>query len=299
MSSTPTSPIRFRVDPANPGQFFACCGLLELADRLWSGAEAWFGNDGQTFFLCPYRPDTLLDWTPSGFAGAIAECCLTNTMTESQIRRRDELASMSKKARKSNTDLETEKKALDKLWREAPLILHEPFKLRLDWFLDERSGGSVFKTWAGQQSVFEIARGLKAAVEDGTWHQMPSEEWLVKHEQTEGLPFNFDSDLGGLGSDLDVGFSFDPLKSIHIQARPLIEFAGFIGLQRFRPARINVENHFRYHLWFDPLLPEVAASAACGLTKPSNSRAFQFRLLYRTKYLKSFLPAIPFERRQQ
>ncbi|TWW08183.1 hypothetical protein E3A20_26890, partial [Planctomyces bekefii] len=22
------------VDPTNPGQFFACCGLLELADRL-------------------------------------------------------------------------------------------------------------------------------------------------------------------------------------------------------------------------------------------------------------------------
>src|SRR2546423_6559311 len=31
------------VDPANPGQFFACCGLLELADRLWDGAEGWFG----------------------------------------------------------------------------------------------------------------------------------------------------------------------------------------------------------------------------------------------------------------
>lgn len=30
------------VDLANPGQFFACCGLLELADRLWPGAEGWF-----------------------------------------------------------------------------------------------------------------------------------------------------------------------------------------------------------------------------------------------------------------
>ena len=29
--------IRIAVDPTNPGQFFACCGLLELADRLWSG----------------------------------------------------------------------------------------------------------------------------------------------------------------------------------------------------------------------------------------------------------------------
>jgi CRISPR-associated protein Csb3 len=32
-------PIRIPVDLTNPGQFFACCGLLELANRLWPGAE--------------------------------------------------------------------------------------------------------------------------------------------------------------------------------------------------------------------------------------------------------------------
>ena len=32
--------IQLNVDPTNPGQFFACCGLLELADRLRDGAEA-------------------------------------------------------------------------------------------------------------------------------------------------------------------------------------------------------------------------------------------------------------------
>jgi CRISPR-associated protein Csb3 len=30
------------VNLQNPGQFFACCGLLEIADRLWNGAEGWF-----------------------------------------------------------------------------------------------------------------------------------------------------------------------------------------------------------------------------------------------------------------
>src|SRR5947199_155278 len=34
--------IRINVAPSNPGQFFDCCGLLELADRLWPGAEGWF-----------------------------------------------------------------------------------------------------------------------------------------------------------------------------------------------------------------------------------------------------------------
>jgi CRISPR-associated endonuclease/helicase Cas3 len=41
-SPHPEPTIHVTVDPANPGQFFACCGLLELADRLWPGAEAYF-----------------------------------------------------------------------------------------------------------------------------------------------------------------------------------------------------------------------------------------------------------------
>ena len=40
--SNPKPTIRINVDVTNPGQFFACCGLLELADRLWPGTEGWF-----------------------------------------------------------------------------------------------------------------------------------------------------------------------------------------------------------------------------------------------------------------
>ena len=40
--SKPEPSIRVNVDVTNPGQFFACRGLLELADRLWPGAEGWF-----------------------------------------------------------------------------------------------------------------------------------------------------------------------------------------------------------------------------------------------------------------
>ena len=43
--SKPEASIRVNVDVTNPGQFFACCGLLELADRLWPGAEGWFKRD--------------------------------------------------------------------------------------------------------------------------------------------------------------------------------------------------------------------------------------------------------------
>src|SRR5262245_64976714 len=53
----PVPSIRVNVDVTNPGQFFACCGLLELADRLWPGAEGWF--DGRVFYIA--CGGTLLD----------------------------------------------------------------------------------------------------------------------------------------------------------------------------------------------------------------------------------------------
>ncbi len=38
----PTPGISINVDLTNPGQFFACCGLLELTHRLRPGVEGWF-----------------------------------------------------------------------------------------------------------------------------------------------------------------------------------------------------------------------------------------------------------------
>lgn len=290
MTPSPEPAIRVGVDPTNPGQYFACCGLLELADRFWDGAEGWFSNEGDHFFVRPISASA--DLGGADFFETLASCPLSNTMTESQLRRRDELSRMPKKDIKKDPSIEAEKKALDTLWREAPLRLREPFNLCLDWFQDERAGGDAFKTWAGQQSVFEIARGMKALAETALKSMLP-EDWLRHRMNSDSVPFNFDADLGGMGSDRDVGFSLDPLKTIKVQTRPFLEFFSFVGLQRFRPLRIARENRYRFSLWPDPLVPEVASIAACGLLQSSVSRAYEFRLLYRTKYLKSFLPANP------
>lgn len=295
MRTAQQTAICISVDPANPGQFFACCGLLELADRLWKGAEGWFESEGRCFFLMPKQINSSQDYTLSQLLTKIRQCELTNTMTEAQHTSREQLSKMSKKQIKSDPSLEAEKKALDKLWREAPIVLKAPFDFCVDWFANERTGGSIFKTWAGQQSVFDISMNMKAPSGMDIC-QLTPDELLKKRVANSSLPFNFDSDLGGIGSDLDVGFSFDPLKTIKIQSRPMLEFFAFIGLQRFRPLRINSENKYQYFFWTLPLLPDVAAVAAAGLLETTYVRAYEFSLLYRTKYLKSFLPATPIER---
>jgi len=280
------------VDPTNPGQFFACCGLLELADRLWQGAEGWF--ELQQFCLQPVADEKQPTATPAGLIDQLARCRVTNSMTDAQLGRLAELSKMKAKERAKSDELEVEKKALDSLRRESPIRLHAPFNLLIDWFVDERAGGSRFKTWAGQQSVIDITEGMHRPLLSGVWNETPPNAWLSRSVSADDLPFNFDSGLSGQGSALDAGFSFDAF-GFKMPSRPLLELAAFVGLQRFRPMPVPNENLYRFDLWPIPLLPPAASAAACGAAVGINARRYEFRLLYRTKYLKSFLPAQPYQ----
>src|SRR6476646_1225323 len=93
------------MDLTNPGQFFACCGLLELADRLWPGAEGWF--EKREFKL-------RLNSSFCSLADMLRQATVANTMSIVQKSRLEELSSMSKKDR-DKAGLEDEKKALDTL----------------------------------------------------------------------------------------------------------------------------------------------------------------------------------------
>lgn len=277
--------IAIPVDLTNPGQFFACCGLLELADRLWPGAEGWF--DGQSFLM---RTD---NGSLQAILAALRSCTVSNTMTDEQFARLEVLSQMSKKQQVEG-DLKNEKKQLESLRRELPIVLNGSIRFLIDWFTDDFTGGSRFKTWAGQQSVLDITKamhgGMSSAGCDEFWAPV----------RRLGLPFNFDSDLGGQGSAIDIGFSFDPLagsEATRIEGicKPTLEFLCFLGLQRFRPREIPRQNRFIYSAWKSPLPPSVASAVVCGSVNIDALCLFEFKLLYRTKYLKSFLPAVPFQ----
>ena len=282
---TPT--ITVPVDLTNPGQFFACCGLLELASRMDVQAVAWFTNE--EFRLAAAHPLQDVIWR-------LQHTTIENTMTPAQSARLDELSAMTTRDRESIEGAKNERKSLESLRRELPIVLAGDTSLLIDWFTDEFTGGARFKTWAGQQSVLDIARamhdGLSAA-------GIAEESSLWNSIRGIGLPFSFDSDLGAQGSALDIGFSFDPLASsettrIRGMSRPALELLAFIGLQRFRPRGI-AGNRFIYAAWPSPLPASVAAAAACQAVSFRDAPVYEFRLLYRTKYLKSFLPAIPFQ----
>jgi CRISPR-associated protein Csb3 len=301
MSPAGEASISVRVDPTNPGQFFACCGLLELADRLWGGAEGWFDQAASNFLIRSTATSVITE--PTDLLKSISRMQLKNEMTESQLQRRKELTRTKKQSvdPRERENLDEEKKKLDALWREASVLLPAPFNLRLDWFLDSRTGGTAFKTWGGQQSVADISFSLHAVLKKPFWDSVSPSEWLCKRVNADCLPFNFDCDLAGVGSDIDLGFSLDPLRAtkasaIPVLIRPLLEFLAFVGLQRFRPLELGAnlprsERQYRFSVWLEPAPPQLAGFLASSVDSSACSRTFQFGILYRTDYLKSFLPA--------
>jgi CRISPR-associated protein Csb3 len=280
--------IRVNVDVTNPGQFFACCGLLELADRLWDGAEGTFSLSGSEFRIFCQSDST--NNTASELLRNIANCVISSTMEEEQISRLKKLLNQ-KKTTLSQHD-RGEKLFLRGLWDRERIRLGEPFNVGIDWWTDTLAGGSRFKTWAGKQFVIDLVRGMQSAIQTDSWQSTPSTRWLHEPTQHGSLPFYFDADIGGQSSSIDVGFSLDSLK-MKSRTRPLVELAAFVGLQRFRPRHDQTSKTFEYGAWTDPLPPTLASIACNGALQHTTTRHYQFRLLYRTKYLKSFLPSIP------
>jgi CRISPR-associated protein Csb3 len=289
--STPEPTIRVRLDPLNPGQFFACCGLLELADRAWTGgAEGWFEEPADFFCIAPFARTEGEDHGASALLARLGASTLSSALMSDAERAR--LNELSDKKVNITPATEDERARLEELWdraKDGPLALGEPFNLRIAWHLDDAAGGSRFKTWAGQQTLVPIAKNLKAAA-DQAQVDATGGDWLL----TRAVCANsLHVDVPAAGSDIDVGFSFDPLKIASANRRVFVELLALIGLARFRPRRFGRENLHGYATWTVPLTPEVAAAAACGAMKDMVCRAFEFRLLFRTKYLKSFMPAQP------
>jgi CRISPR-associated protein Csb3 len=127
--------IRVAVDPTNPGQFFACCGLLELADRLWPDAEGWFA-DGWFSIQSGHEDATL-----ANLSARLQEAGLSGALTPELWSEREQLEEKKRKLKKERKALsekeEARRKELGKLYREGNLYLGKPFNLLLDWWQSE------------------------------------------------------------------------------------------------------------------------------------------------------------------
>lgn len=240
--------ITVNVDVTNPGQFFACCGLLELADRLWPGAEGWFAE--RSFYINCDRSVT----SANGLISELLNCPeLQRGVTKKSV-------------------LKGSKQKL------LPFSVTFPESiLRIDWWRDEISlptkdshetcAKSEFKTWAGNQSPQQIIYdklipALRRIIDS------ESSDWLHCRFPLSG---RFGLDHTSAVTSLDVGWSPDKQR-ITVNTSPAIELFGMIGLQRFRPIATNRRRTFMYHTWSIPA-SVITAPALVGAAIPQTGSA--------------------------
>jgi CRISPR-associated protein Csb3 len=271
--------ITIPVDLANPGQFFACCGLLELADRLWPGAEGWFER----------REFCVLTIGQSNSLTELLEAARTlktwvDKSLEDPLQEEDD----------DGQSVESEK--------EPPF---KPFELRsddgrisilLDWWSDKS-----LKPWAGSMKDRVILRAMLAAINPAS--NAPFDDLRAVFDpvkaptqSTDGKrprklnpkkrePFYFDPRRGNKSHPLDSGFSPDTHK-MESQCCPALEALCFIGLQRARPASTGTANQSRYTVWTQHITANLVGPVTCGFVPIPGSLNYVFDNYFRTDQRK-------------
>jgi len=285
---TPEPNFSVDVDVANPGQFFACCGLLELAHRLWPGAEGWFcANDSVFAIVAAANMPAPLNHLISGLSKSSI-----SALSEAQRQEMKELEDERRSVRAQGQQLPPEKETrLQKLGTEARkgrILLGQPFDLILSWWQTSDDDPASPKTWAGRQELHKIARAAQDALPtSGDLRELfdhacvlrkPKEYASGNRQHDDAVePFYFDARR--FAHPLDAGFSLDE-QDAETVARPAVELLSLIGLQRFRPAS-PAKLFFDYWTWRQPLSAPVAAGVACGAVPISARQRYRFRLRFR------------------
>jgi len=243
------SDLSINIDPLNPGQFYACAGLMELLSFSSS-------NLTSRFLLNEKRPRrgafeirsadaiplplTLENLRSAGFASLLP---LNHDPSE--------------EAPAATLPIE---------------VSLNSQKILLDWWLDEfQLRANSLKCWAGQVTSLRLFTEIAQQVD-------PAADCATLFDQPLASSTRFGVDPRSSWNALDAGYSPNEQNQSAI-GYPIVEILAAFGLQRFRPLIRSREN-VPYHLWREwlPLpLAAVAANAPWpGL--PSSSFAFSIEL---------------------
>jgi hypothetical protein len=247
------------VNSANPGQFFACCGLLELADRVCDGAEGWF--EGAEFRIeCTVTLEELLACLVIDPPKEVTN--LDNDLTVKRI-----IAPL-----RFTLDGGASYSLTVDAWTQIGIEKGKPVL----------SPNRPWNFWSGQQKSFDIWSDLRAAlVRQLPLLQGPEAKSILG--QRMPLTGRFGFDPGAAWNALDVGFSPNT-QQMPVASSPATEMLAAIGIQRFRPAFSDDLKSFLYATWGQPLLPSAAAAAASSLVLVMPAERFRGHVVDRGQY---------------
>lgn len=280
--TTPEPTITVAVDVTNPGQFFACCGLLELADRLWpeDGVTGWFESSPRQFCIAAGRTRTLHELLAKAqqteFLGEVTE----------------------------DSEEEDEESESDAPFE--PLEVAAPYRLLLDWWQD-----IDLKPWAGSMNARNIAVAMCRAIDSECADplnqsqvvlEVPAGPHLTKAGKPKPRkpkePFQLDARRGASALGRDIGFMPDTLKKKYktpMFAQPAVEFLALVGLQRCRPRPTDRPRVYDYYTWAQPCQVQLLPVVVTGQLGDPLARGYRFENAFRTGQLKhkAYMPASP------
>ena len=262
-----------KVDVTNPGQFYACCGLMELAAVIDKDVHAHFESSTFSLTKCTQRDV----WSVLG------ELSVRVDMPRMLLDELVTLKAIDRIRKRSKDDPDFKRlRLIEAVEREAPVWIETSASaLRIGWWRDAASDD--VKTWAGGQVTWGATRAMLAAARPLATMSDPFDAAA----EAEAKPFYFDCRGGGdaidLGAPVDANVTY-----------PVVELLSLIGLQRFRPSgRDRRVKHFA--TWRDPLPISIAAAVASAIVPSLAFQTYRFRIAAReaSYRYKSFARAEP------
>lgn len=253
------------VDLRNPGQVFACLGLMEAVEILIGPATAgfvWQGQETQArFTLTAHGGDdpvlTVLRFLTQAEVVALAPEGSDLAAKENGVRTQTALPCGTYPCPEPETP------------SALPALLVGPGgDIPLSsWADGNHIGRDNMKFWAGAggysgAALTRDALDLVRPLGDDGLPAVAADPFAFARPQSSSFRFDWRRDY----IPLDVGFSPNDHGEVRMVGYPLVELLAAIGLQHARPLRLN-KLLYRYGAWGVPL-PTLFARAMLGLGNP-------------------------------
>ena len=264
-----------QVNPYNPVEYLACCGVFEILTRFDQTATSWWEVEKQPRF-----------WIESEIDEAELLRCLKDSLTDwSQWQKQEDDAS-ALDSDEVGTD-ETANKEGDEEEGDEGIKLSPQFSMRdqslplvLDWWYETLSPEkkikekSAWKMYAGQQTAEKICRDMTIKAAE-LLREKPISSIADLLKLSGGMTGRFGFDPRSSRNALDTGYSANDLK-LPIATYPIAELLTGFAAHYFFPTRNHpgkgimssrgwvANNQFQYALWTTPLPITLARMAACG-----------------------------------
>lgn len=241
--------LRIPLDPCNPGQFYACCGLIELLELSGNRTASRFSVDQRRPHQAYFVVTSEKELDVQSIVGALREAEY-------------------RPLRRQNAENPPTK---DSIAPASVSIFGQRFML--DWWLDEfHYKATPLKCWAGQVTTQKLLTELPRLLEAGE----------IGFNTSVFSSTRFGIDPRSAWVALDLGYSPNE-QGQESQTYPFVEMLAAFGLQGFRPAGDRTTG-FQYSLWLSPLPCAVARIASARPWLGLRAARYKFSLGERGSY---------------